>query len=639
MARALGCPLPVLLLLCALHAGPATAGLDRWTPLGPEGGVITALAADPGPPVTLYAGADGGIWKSSDGGDHWRRLAGQGLDPLALLTIRSLVADPGTPGRVFALTGNGTFRSSDDGVTWQRILSNAFEGAVDLAISPADPDVVMALVNGHVLRSNDGGDHWVLVLAPILPVETSTESSSTAHSLVFHPTDPAIVYVATVLGSVFVSTNAGLTWTFQRSWPVTENLVFDPIDPRTLYVEGQGSGSKSTDGGATWNDLPGLSGLTIEALAVDPTAPSVLLAGTAGGLWRSPDGGETWEEHVPGAPPALSLVADPQSGTIWLGSDGQGVFRSLDSGRTWLASRRGLNAASLLSAAFDPFRPDTLYTVQDGRYAGNAFRSTDHGATWSAITPPSTYGLDVLVPHPLREGVLFASGYLDFYRSTDRGDLWAAIPTESFQSFAFHPRQPDILFAGGFDGLSRSGDGGSTWDELDVPMPDPRYSEGIRQVLISPKRPDTVFVLTGYGRLVRSSNQGNRWKNVRKVPKVSILDSHPTVTGLHYFVTEEGGEIWRSLDDGVSWARIARGVGGGAPPTALRVDPRAPSNLYLGTFGKGVWRSRDGGVIWRPFNAGLTVPWITCLDADPRSPRHLLACTRGGGMMEIRLSS
>ena len=641
MARALGRPLPVFLLLCALHAGPAFAGLDRWTPAGPEGGIIKALAADPGSPGTLYAGVDGGIWKSADGGGHWSRLAGQGLDPGALLTIRSLVVDPGTPGRIFALTGNGTFRSPDSGVTWQRILSNAFDGAVDLVVSPTDSDVVMALVDWHVLRSDDGGDHWVLVMAPIFPASPSTEASSITRSLVFHPADPSIVYVMTIFGAVFVSTNAGLTWKLQENWPGVTHLVFDPIDPRTLYAEGGGSCWKSTDGGATWNELTGLNSLRIEVLAVDPADPSILFAGTPGGLWRSEDGGETWEENVPGAPPVLSLVVDPAgSGTVWLGSSGQGVFRSLDSGRTWLASRQGLNAASLVTAAFDPFRPDILYTVQESRYAGNAFRSTDRGVTWSRIAPRSLYGLDILAPHPLREGVLFASGPLGFYRSTNRGTRWVTTDGPEFQSFTFHPRRPEILFALGYEDLFRSGDGGRTWEEIfSIPMPDPRHPDGIRQVLVSPGRPDTVFALTVYGRLVRSKDQGNRWKNVRTAPKTAILASHPAIAGLHYLVTEEGGEIWRSLDDGVSWTKIAQGAGGGASPTTLRVDPLDPSNLYLGTFGNGVWRSSNGGVTWRPLNAGSTAPWITCLDADPRSPRHLIACTLGGGLMEIRLSS
>src|SRR5262249_14393717 len=158
-------------------------------PLGLEGGLITALAADPGSPGTLFAGADGGVWKSTDGGGHWS-LTSLGSDPQGRspLTVRALVADPGAPGRIFALTEDGTFRSADAGTTWERVLSNSSNGALDLAVSPADPDVVMAVVDQHVLRSDDGGDHWVLVLAPTLAARTSV---TTARWLVFDPADPS----------------------------------------------------------------------------------------------------------------------------------------------------------------------------------------------------------------------------------------------------------------------------------------------------------------------------------------------------------------------------------------------------------------------------------------------------------------
>ncbi len=624
------------LLLLALHARPAAAGRDRWTPLGPEGGLITALAADPGSPGTLYASAEGGLWKSTDGGGRWSLASRDlGLGDGSLLTFRSLVVDPGTPGRVFALTDNGTFRSPDGGATWRRILSNAFDGAVDLAVSPADPAIVMTIVGQHVLRSDDGGDHWVLVMEPTFLTETTAKSASTARSLVFDPADPSLVY-AMAFHQVFFSTNAGLTWRARENWPGGDRLLFDPTDPRTLYMQGGGTFWKSTDAGATWRQLHGLEEFLVEAVAIDPADPSVLYAGTTSGLVRSEDGGETWEV-VPATPPVLSLEVDPaHSGRVWLGSGGQGVFRSLDSGRTWLASRQGLNAATFSTAAFDPFRPEILYAV------GNtgALRSTDRGATWSQITPRSSYGLSLLVPHPLREGVLFASGGEGLFRSASRGTRWEPVlPGEDFGAFAFHPRRPGILFRSGFYGVYRSNDGGRTWDRIDS-IPNPNYPgrpDEIRQLLLSPRRPATVFALTVYGGLLRSPDLGRRWQNV-DTPKAAVLASDPATAGLHYLATEEGGEIWRSLDDGVSWQRIARGGAGGAFPTALRVDPRAPSNLYLGTFGTGVWRSADRGVTWKPLNTGITAPWITCLDTDPRSPHHLLACTLGGGLLEIRLS-
>ena len=72
--------------------------------------------------------------------------------------------------------------------------------------------------------------------------------------------------------------------------------------------------------------------------------------------------------------------------------------------------------------------------------------------------------------------------------------------------------------------------------------------------------------------------------------------------------------------------------------TSLLVDRLEPSTLYLGTEGAGVLRSQDGGVTWASLEAGMIAPRITCLAADPRNPRHLVACTQGGGLLEIRLS-
>ncbi|HEY4591285.1 MAG TPA: hypothetical protein VIJ61_02690, partial [Thermoanaerobaculia bacterium] len=60
------------LSLC-LAAGPSWAGLNYWSPIGPDGGEILALAADPQQSSVVYAGAAGGVFKSMDGGATWSR--------------------------------------------------------------------------------------------------------------------------------------------------------------------------------------------------------------------------------------------------------------------------------------------------------------------------------------------------------------------------------------------------------------------------------------------------------------------------------------------------------------------------------------------------------------------------------------
>jgi photosystem II stability/assembly factor-like uncharacterized protein len=624
---------PALLLLAAL-ARPAAAAVDRWTPLGPEGGTVLALAADPASPGTVYAGTDGGgVWKSTDGGSTWRSAS----EGLAAPDVFSLAV---APGAVWAGTNGGIYKSTDAGATWRRVWSESdnplsiANWIMSLAVDPADPDIVWAgSERGRILKTTDGGEFWQL----------SLEYFGRVRSILVDPTNPQTVYA-----SRRKTVDGGATWQEMDSGDL---LALHPSDPRILY-----SGHsdlfglwKSVDAGATWTLLPGYE-RTAQSLLVDPFDPDVVLAGELGvGLFRSEDGGQTWNQ-VTGLPffQVPALAADPtRPGRIWLGADERGVFRSLDHGRTWRVSRRGLNASHLQAAAFDPFRPRTLYVAANNL---GFHRSDDGGRTWSRINQrlPATGGYGVnaqtIAAHPSRPGTLFAGTERGVYRSLDRGTHWsfvsAADPGDS-NSIAFVPGRPDTIFSGG-DRLLRSRDGGRTWRR--IPLPATEYEPEIAKVVIAPQRPQTVFVLDFNQRngnpqsLFRSPDGGGTWRLVLDQAPVDLAPD-PTTPGLLYAATAFENAIWRSADDGITWKKIADGVGGGAELTEILVDRLDPSILYLGTFGTGVWRSNDGGVTWEPLAAGLFAPRITCLEADPRNPRRLVACTWGGGLLEIQLSS
>src|SRR6185436_12020398 len=101
------------LTLLAL-ALPAAAGVGIWTPLGPDGGHVWALAVDPADPDIVYAGTVLGVFKSTDGGETWA-ASSRGLGPQGVW-VRALLA---VPGAVYAGTQyNGLFKSTDGGQTW-----------------------------------------------------------------------------------------------------------------------------------------------------------------------------------------------------------------------------------------------------------------------------------------------------------------------------------------------------------------------------------------------------------------------------------------------------------------------------------------------------------------------------------------
>ncbi|HWG52016.1 MAG TPA: glycosyl hydrolase, partial [Gemmatimonadaceae bacterium] len=212
----------------------------EWRFIGPEGNRTDAIAGVPGDPNTYYAGAaSGGVWKSTDGGAHWKAI----FDDQPVQSIGAIAVAPGDPDVVYVGTGEpyirshisvgwGMFRSTDAGRTWSRIgLENT--GRISrIAIDPRDPDRVYVAALGTaygpqpdrgVFRTTDGGKTWEKVL--------------------------------------FVNDSTGAV-----------DVILDPGNPRTLYATtwqieihtwgresgGKGSGIwKSTDGGTTWKRLTG----------------------------------------------------------------------------------------------------------------------------------------------------------------------------------------------------------------------------------------------------------------------------------------------------------------------------------------------------------------------------------------------
>jgi hypothetical protein len=111
--RSLRCA-SLLLLACLLSSVRAQAGVNEWTSNGPPGGVVLALAIDS---ATVYAGLDGGVFKSTNGGAAWSAVnAG-----LTSSYVNALAIDPTAPATVYAgYDYYGVFKSTNGGAAWSR---------------------------------------------------------------------------------------------------------------------------------------------------------------------------------------------------------------------------------------------------------------------------------------------------------------------------------------------------------------------------------------------------------------------------------------------------------------------------------------------------------------------------------------
>jgi hypothetical protein len=108
-------------LIALLHlAGTPAAPADQWVSLGPAGTQVAAIAIDPTTPTTLYAGTDGGVFKSTDRGGSWEVK-------LSIGSVAALILDPTTPTTIYAggycdcaeFAFIGFSKSTDGGATWQ----------------------------------------------------------------------------------------------------------------------------------------------------------------------------------------------------------------------------------------------------------------------------------------------------------------------------------------------------------------------------------------------------------------------------------------------------------------------------------------------------------------------------------------
>jgi hypothetical protein len=140
-------------------------------------------------------------------------------------------------------------------------------------------------------------------------------------SIAIHPTNPQVMWVGSVGGGIWKTTDGGASWQplddFMANLAVS-TLAIDPTNPNVLYA-GTGEGFynpdslrgagifKTTDGGATWTQLSSTANSDFEyvnRLSISPSNSQVLLAATGTGMFRSTDGGTNWTKVLTPPPAA-----------------------------------------------------------------------------------------------------------------------------------------------------------------------------------------------------------------------------------------------------------------------------------------------------------------------------------------------
>lgn len=544
------------------------------------------MIQDPSDANVLYAlgfsGSVSGVLKTVDGGTSWF-AASQGLPSTP--PISAIGVAPSAPSTVYALaagTPGLVFRSVDGAASWDAVPTNLSAPYLgDLVVQSDDASTLYAAAYPGIVKSSDGGATWV-------PLAGSPNASR----LVIDARPPITIYASVVDSGVSRSVDAGSSWQPINGGIETQNvrdLALHPTDPSILYAASMGGTSgggglyRTTDGGTSWQPVDlGVPVNFATAVSFDPSEASRIYAAASqstllGGLFASVDGGVTWTTRNDGLSGYIShaLACDGGAPEGAYGVSNAKVYRTDDRGGGW--TLRGDAGSPIVSLAVDPSDSQTLYGASLSLGVGGVVKSVDGGVAWNpaadGITASNVYQLSI---SPSAPDHLLLAAFEGLYATTDGGGAWSSVLSGELRSAAFDPVDSSILYAGLWssapvgDGLLRSTDGGATWSP---PAGVPTAYAHVLDIEVPKNDPSHVYAAFGQG-VYRSVDHG--------------LSFAPANTG---FV----GGFWpiHLVSDPADPATV---YAAGQPTSAAIPDGALPDS----TAASFVYRTRNGADMWVP---------------------------------------
>ncbi len=565
----------------------------------PETGAAD-IAWDPGNTRTIYAtmwnarrtpwsqyppleGAGSGLWKSTDGGDHWSQLTGHGL-PESMWHRSGLAVATGGQ-RVFVLIDaqdGGLFRSDDAGGTWTHTSADTrltgrgwyFSG---ITVDPKNPDIVYA-PNVALYRSLDGGKTFtVLKGAP---------GGDDYHILWVDPGTPSRMILGSDQGTN-ISLDSGATWSTWYNQPTAQmyHAIADNQFPYAVYGAQQDSGtaavmSRTDHGEIDARDWFSVGGGEAGHIVQDPRNQNIFYVGnTTGSLarfdrrtgqaqnitpWPAPGGPlsnvSTRKYRFPWTPPLVFSPTDPA--TLYYGS--QYLLTTTDGGLSWKEISPDLTGDT---------RKDK--TVAAGPATPENARALGYGVIYSIAPSPLKAGLiwvgsDTGLVHLTRDGGghwdnVTPQGLPDWSRVTEieASHFDAAVAYASVDRHRMEDYKPYLY---------RTRDYGKTWALMTDGLAEPAYLHCIRE---DPTRQGLLYAATELGVAV-SFDDGGHWQSLRlNLPVVSVRDV--VVHGDDLVIATFGRGFW-ILDNASPLRQIDRkAISSDAflfkPAVAIRLNP------------------------------------------------------------------
>lgn len=672
------------------HAGPLVAQAPRravemdalarlrWREIGPtnQAGRVSVFVGVPGDANVMYvAGANGGIYKTTNAGVTWRPI----FEKQAVLSIGAIEIAPSNPNVLYVGTGegnprnnasfgDGVYRSNDGGETWTHLGLRDSDRIARVRIDSRNPDIAYVCAMGRewgpneergVFKTTDGGKNWQKVLYR----DTSTGCSD----IDINPENSNEIY-------------AGMYTFHRQAWHLRSGG-----GETALY--------KSMDGGATWTRMTGGIPAMLDRIGVsisrnNPNIVYMVSETTdyGGELWRTDDSGTTW--RLVSKDPNINfrpfyyadIRVDPQdpnrvyalSGSLYLTEDAGRTFRTI--GRDVHGDHQAL--------WIDPTNPKRVLSGSDGGFQ----ISYDRGATFEVLNTVA-FTQFYHVHYDMQRPYMLCGGLQD-------NGTWCG-PSNSLLAEGI--RKNDWFTVGGGDGFFAVPDLANPWriytdlqggviSVIDIrtgaqrtitPYPNRVGSVGDAMehhkyrfnwdspIELAPKDPNTVYF--GGNVLFRTTNNGQSWdvispdlttndKSKQKSSGAPIVvdntaaEFHCTIIAIApspvdpnvIWVGTDDGNVQVTRDGGKSWTNVVKNIAGLAPNawipnidassadagTAYVAADHHRENDYTPYF----FKTTDYGRTWTAFTVGspTVAGWSHVIREDPKNRNVLYAGTELG---------
>ena len=547
-----------------------------------------------------------GIYRSVNGGKTFEKILyvdeNTGGDDVAI--------DPANPNIIFATlwesregpwengewagTKGGIYKSTDGGNTWKKLSNNLPSNIVQahIAIAPSSPNIVYVVLGTTeeneygtgsgmgLYRSDDGGENWHEITDDGRP--EARIGGGDVPEIMVDPKNPETLYSTSIV--VWKSVDGGKKWRGIRGAPGGDdyqNIWINPIDTKIMLVTGDQGAIISVNGGNTWSSWYNQPTAQLYHVSADNAFPYNVYSGqqesgSVGIASRGNDGAITFRDwHPVGAQEYGYVAPDPLNPDIVYGGKLSkynkltGQVQNITPPATRNEVQRFVRTEPVV---FSPVDNKTLF------FAGNVLYKTQNGGnSWQAISPDlsrTTWEI------PASVGIYNDDAVKKMHR---RGVIYTVAPS---------PLNINIIWAGTDDGLIHiTKDGGKTWKNVTPP----EVSSWSKISFIDAGHFSTNTAYAAVNRLrcddlrpyiYKTTDGGVSWKKITKgLPNdpINAVREDTEKKGLLFAASET--QVYVSFNDGESWQSLRLNM----PATSVRDLIIKDNDLVVATHGRGFW--------------------------------------------------